>query len=266
MRKFCFTVDLDRDVNIPIPGTSVAGSMDRGNGTAPRFESTAKGTELLVEMLDSLGIKCTFFAEARSLMNSGASSFVDGHEVAMHGLDHEDYSGEKTDFMMDYGEMRDTVERAISIIRDCTGTQPKGFRSPYMMPNEDMLEFLNEYGIKYDSSYYHYIEEQMSPYRLDCGLMEIPVPKFNDVCGKPITSYLNPLHEGSRKPDDFIRLKDVMKDGVFIVATHSWHICETMKGKLDLEHIRKNIEGVQSVIESFIDSGYVPVTMLESLL
>ncbi len=36
-KTFLFTVDLDRDVNFPVPGQAAAGSLDRGSGTAPRF-------------------------------------------------------------------------------------------------------------------------------------------------------------------------------------------------------------------------------------
>jgi hypothetical protein len=60
--KAFFTVDLDRDVNFP-DGGNKAGSLDRGNGTAPRFTSSEKGAAILQEILDETGIKATFFAE-----------------------------------------------------------------------------------------------------------------------------------------------------------------------------------------------------------
>ena len=264
MRTLCFTVDLDRDVNVPIPGSSAAGSMDRGEGTAPRFASCGKGAELLVEMLDSLDEEATFFSEARALHKSGAFNFVKGYEVAMHGLEHEDLSGEKTNIRYDYGDLREIAERSISLIRDCVGSQPKGFRSPYMSPNEDMLSFLGEYGIVYDSSYYSYMKGDMHPYRLESGLMEIPVPKSNDAAGNSITGYLWPMHEGKRPKEDFIRMADVLEDGTFVLATHSWHICETEKGILDPEDVRKNIEDIQWILETLLDDGFEMRTMSRS--
>ena len=72
MRTLCFTVDLDRDVNEPIFGSVCAGSKDRGDGNSPRFVSAGKGTERLVDLFDDLGVKATFFAEARTLHRSGA--------------------------------------------------------------------------------------------------------------------------------------------------------------------------------------------------
>ena len=94
MRTLCFTVDLDRDVNEPVFGSVCAASKDRGEGNSPRFASAGKGTEKLVELFDELGIRATFFAEARTLHRSGAFSLIKGHEVALHGMDHEDFSGE----------------------------------------------------------------------------------------------------------------------------------------------------------------------------
>ena len=56
MRTLCFTIDLDRDVNEPVPGSVCAASKDRGEGNAPRFTSSGRGTERLVGMLDDLGV------------------------------------------------------------------------------------------------------------------------------------------------------------------------------------------------------------------
>ena len=266
MRRLCLTVDLDRDVNVPVRGSVAAGSKDRGEGTAPRFDSTGKGTELLTELFDSIGIRATFFAEARALHRSGAFRSLSGHEVALHGLDHEDFSGEKTGLHLDHGDMREIVERSISLIRDCVGYQPKGFRSPYMTPNEDMLYFLGEYGIRYDSSYYAYLQGTMHPYRTESGLIEVPVPKATDAKGEPITSYLWPMHEGTRGPEDFIRMAEGMDDGLFVLATHSWHMCETEKGVLDPEDVRKNLDNVRTVIEGILDLGFDADTVASTVL
>ena len=265
MKALCFTVDLDRDVNIPVKGRREAGSFDRGNGTQPRFESTVRGTELLVEMLDSLHIDATFFAEARALHSSGAYQYLDGYEVAMHGLDHEDLTGLKTGISLDYGELREIVERSISMIRDCTGMSPKGFRSPYMLANEDLLSFLPEYGITYDSSYYVYADSVVRPYRLDGGLLEIPVVKANDAFGNPITSYLWPVHEGKRPKEDIVSMARELDDGVFVLVTHSWHVCETQgSGKLDDDKVKENISSIRWILETLIDEGFRPMSMAEA--
>lgn len=263
MRTLCFTVDLDRDVNEPVIGSVQAASADDGSGNAPRFESSGKGAVLLADLFDDLGIRCTFFAEARALHRSGAfRSIGGGHEIALHGLDHEDFTGEKTGVNLDEGDMREIVERAISLIRDCTGRQPKGFRFPYMNVNESLLYVLPEYGIKYDSSYYTYPEKVIRPYRLDSGLIEIPVQKGTDETGHAITSYLWPMHEGTRGPEDFIKLARSVEDGVFVLATHCWHICETYSGgKSDDDRIAKGLSDIRTIVETLQDDGFAFSTM-----
>ena len=266
MRTLCFTVDLDRDVNEPVIGSVCAASRDRGQGNSPRFSSSGKGTERLVELFDDLGIKATFFAEARTLHRSGAFNYVKGHEVALHGMDHEDFSGEKTGIHMDEGDMRGIIERSISLVRDCVGYQPKGFRAPYMNADDILMSFLPEYGIRYDSSYYTYIEPEMHPYRLENRMVEIPVIKGNDSDGRSITSYLWPMHEGERGTQDFIDLARRMESGIFVLATHSWHICETYRsGLLDDAAVEKNLDDIRTIIETLSDDGFRVCTMSESI-
>ena len=265
-RTLCFTIDLDRDVNEPVTGSVCAASKDFGSGNSPRFSSCAEGTRRIVELLDELGIKATFFAEARALQRSRAFEFLKGQEVALHGLDHEDFSGEKTGIHMDEGDMRDIIERAISLIRDCVGYQPKGFRTPYMNVNDALMSFLPEYGIRYDSSYYSYAGPEIRPYRLENGMVEIPVPKGADKGGRPITGYLWPMHEGERGPEDFIDLATRTEEGIFVLATHSWHICETYSGGvLDDKGIEDNVDKIRRILETLMDDGYTVSTMSESI-
>ena len=266
MRTLCFTVDLDRDVNEPIFGSVCAGSKDRGDGNSPRFVSAGKGTERLVDLFDDLGVKATFFAEARTLHRSGAFNFIKGHEVALHGMDHEDFSGEKTGIHMDEGDMRDVIERSISLIRDCVGYQPKGFRAPYMNADDTLMSFLPEYGIRYDSSYYTYIGPEMLPYRLENRMVEIPAVKGSDKDGRSITSYLWPMHEGERDAQDFIDLARQVESGTFVLATHSWHICETyFGGVLSDAAADREISKIRTIIETLMDDGFRVCTMSDSI-
>lgn len=267
MRTLCFTVDLDRDVNEPVMGSVCAASKDRGQGNSPRFSSSGKGAERLVELFDDIGMKATFFAEARTLHRSGAFNFIKGHEVALHGMDHEDFSGEKTGIHMDEGDMRETIERSISLIRDCVGCQPKGFRAPYMNADDTLMSFLPEYGIRYDSSYYAYVTPEMLPYRLENRMVEIPVTKGNDRDGKQITSYLWPMHEGEREAQDFIDLARQVKSGTFVLATHSWHICETYSGGLlDDAAVERNLSDIRTIIETLMDDGFEVRSMSDSIV
>jgi len=262
MKTLCITVDVDRDVNDVRPGSVASISLDRGNGTAPRFESSKKGAGMLLDLFDDIGVEATYFLEARMVSNIG--TVLSGKSIGLHGLDHEDFTGEKSGITLDVGDKRDIIERAISMIRDFTGRQPKGMRFPYMAADEDTLSFLPEYGIRFDSSYYAYLDGNIGPYKLDNGIIEFPVAKCTDGNGKSITSYLWPMHEGTRKPEDFMNMLDNMNEGVFVFATHSWHMCETRKnGPMDELSSKENVVNLRKIIEHALDTGYEVRTMDE---
>ena len=265
MRRLCFTVDMDRDVNDAAPGKYKAVSLDRGQGCEPRFTSSAKGTQVLLDLLDELGVKATFFAEATTLRNTRVGRSMSGHEVAFHGKDHEDFTGARTNINLGYGTMREITESGMSIIRDEVGYNPKGFRSPYMDPNEDMLEFLHEYGIEYDASRYVYAAADTDVYDAEYGLKEIPAVKARDKNGKTLTSYLWPMHEGKRSPADFVEMGDIIEDGTLVIATHTWHMAETREGGvMDDAQVKANADSVRQVLTGLMDLGFRPMTMLEA--
>jgi len=255
MRTICLTVDLDRDANIPSAHSVRACSADRGSGTEPRFVSSRKGAESLAEMFDEIGLDATFFAEARTLRETNAAGLVSGYEVAVHGLDHEDLTGEHGTKMSEC-EVRDVLEQAKDMIRDLTGKDPKGFRAPYMKYADPMYGILEDLGFVYDSSKYSEMRSSFEPYRIG-NIIEFPVPKGIDRNGKRIMAYLWPMHEGTRTPQDYIELAREMDDGVFVLATHTWHMAETMaNGTMGAAEAETNKDNVRKIIETLLDDGF----------
>jgi len=63
VRAVAFTVDVDRDVNLACQGDVC--SISKGGG-APRFGSSARGLELVLQVLEEMGVKGTFFWEGRN--------------------------------------------------------------------------------------------------------------------------------------------------------------------------------------------------------
>ena len=252
MRIACFTVDLDRDVNVPITPWE-AGSADRGRGIAPRFNSSRKGARALAKLFTECGVDATFFAEARTLERSYEE--VLDYEIAMHGFDHEDLS------MLDENDMEQIIFDSSDRIWDLVGYRPEGFRAPYMKPNEEMYEILLDAGVQYDSSDYADLEKVMHPQERN-GLTEIPVPKGVDREGKNIYGYLWAMHEGKRSPQDYIDMASKMDDGVFVIATHSWHMIESVEsGMMDSGRKKVNTENVKSVIEGLMNEGFEFMSM-----
>jgi peptidoglycan/xylan/chitin deacetylase (PgdA/CDA1 family) len=256
MRAFCLTVDIDRDVNIAIPGSLAAGSIDRGAGTGPRFSSSGRGLSLLADLLDDIGMKATFFAEASTLRTVDAG-ILSGHDVGVHGVDHEDFT------MIEGADAKRAVLRkAVDAVKDMTGTAPDCFRAPYMRIDEETIHLLPEFGILMDSSLYAEMSPSLIPERLCNGVLEIPVPRWTDADGKKRSAYLWPMHEAKRTPEDYIRTASAMTEGAFVLATHTWHMVESRdKGMMSGAEVEENAENVRKVLEGVADAGIKPMTL-----
>lgn len=254
MPKLCITVDLDRDANIPLPGSREAGSLDRGEGTSPRFDSAGRGLVLLSELFDEMGLPATFFAECQTLeMLHDIHGYLDGFEVGVHGYSHEDFS------LLDKDSIASVLETACDTYRDILDGSPSVFRAPYMKTCPELLEILPEYGLKVDSSLYS-PADSCSPYGLSARLTEVPVLRDP---GTGRTSYLWPVHEGNRDYPSFLELAEsVGENGTFVLCDHSWHICESRAGGKRSEGDAANsVRGLRQLLEDLLDRGFRAVTV-----
>jgi len=245
-RRLVFAVDLDRDVNIPIEGRPEAGSADRGSGAGPRFSSSERGLELILELLDDLGIKATFFVEGRTSEMFDCSG-IRGHCIGFHGYDHEDLTS-----LADPGK---AMSKGFQAVSDNI-SRPVCFRAPYMKSDERVLSELVSLGIRHDSSVY--ADPEVQPYERN-GITEHPVAKGRDGNGRTIAAYLWPMHEGKRSFGDYSSLITGQDDQDIVLSTHSWHIVERRdSGIMEEEEIMVNLDNVKAVIEMFMDEGFVP--------
>jgi len=262
MRYAAFTVDVDRDVNLPERGRYEAVSKALENGDAsPRFTSSAQGLRLIVELLDEMGIKGTFFLEGDTLRaiarEMDVRTILAKHEVAAHGICHEDLTGEETGICLMGPEVAQVIDDSASVIEDLCGRRPVGFRAPYQHIDEATMEILTEKDFLYDSSLTIKLKDgKVMPWRLDSDLLEIPIASGKDIAGKKIVSYLWPMHEGKRTPKDYVHLASEVRSGVLTLATHSWHMVETYgRGRLDRADVMKNLGNLRRVLEGTMDSG-----------
>ncbi len=254
-RALCLTVDLDRDVNLPVEGRTAAGSVDRGAGTAPRFASAERGLELLSGLLDELGMRATYFAEAETLAAVDGIGHLSGHETGMHGVAHEDLTA------LGDGDAADVLRRSAEAVADAVGRRPVCFRAPYMKADARIRGLLGGLGVRIDSSEYAPAAAAARPYMLD-GLTEVAVPEGRDRDGRRITGYLWPMHEGRRPPADFIGLPAGLEEGVIVLATHTWHLCESRdRGIMDPETVAANLGDVREVLTGLMDAGFPPMTL-----
>ncbi|NLL94441.1 MAG: polysaccharide deacetylase family protein [Thermoplasmatales archaeon] len=261
MGTLCFTVDFDRDSNAPVAGEMPARSMSGGRIVSPRFSASAEGAAVLVEMLDGLGIPGTFFSEAETLAESRAD--LSGHEVALHGLAHEDLAGSYGGRPLSEAEIEGIVGKACGIVADVVGTRPLGFRAPYMRPPGCLPGVLSRLGFEYDSSNY---SESGRVAAIAGGVLGLPVLRVPDGKGGKITSYLWPMHEGNREPSDFLALHDAAGDGVLVLATHTWHMSSTADGRAMGKAEREgNLRRTIEVVEAALDAGFGAKTCIAAV-
>jgi peptidoglycan/xylan/chitin deacetylase (PgdA/CDA1 family) len=131
-----------------------------------------RGVYNILDMLDQLGIRATFFVPGwiathyRPAVEAVARA---GHELALHGWRHEPPGGVTPD------ELRSTLTRARNLLGDIAGTAPEGYRSPSFEMTATALEVLTELGLRYDSS----LMGDDRPYRIG-ELVEVPVDWATD--------------------------------------------------------------------------------------
>jgi peptidoglycan-N-acetylglucosamine deacetylase len=262
MRYAAFTVDVDRDANLAEKGRYEAGSRAiGGTDTTPRFASSGKGLQMLAELLEELGIRGTFFLEGDALRDIARHYDIRGllktHEVACHGVCHEDFTGESTGICLSGEQVGEVAKESRSIVRDIIGRVPTGFRAPYQHIDEIGLGALAKAGFSYDSSMTEAMKDgKVGPREMDNGITEVPLACGKDRSGKKIVSYLWPMHEGKRTADDYVELASSFRSGYLVLATHSWHLAETFRhGSLDSKQSASEVEKIRKVLEGMLEQS-----------
>ncbi len=253
MRTLVFTADIDRDVNVQIPGRIAAGSLDRGHGDAPRFESTGRGLGILLDVLDEIGMRASLFFEGRTAEVADCARAA-GHCIGFHGYDHEDLT------LLSGHELEDTVTKGFLAVADRVG-RPTCFRAPYMSADREVLESVaRSTGVRDDSSFYTEVGAVGRNYRMH-GMTEHPVNKGRDPYGMVIAAYLWPMHEGRRSPQDYIDMA-AATDGQLVLADHSWHLVESRAaGMSGPEYEAQQAENLRTVLTGILDLGFSPATV-----
>jgi len=260
MRFAAFTVDVDRDVNQPRKGEIKAVSCEVGGDPSARFGSSARGLALIVEALNELGIRGTFFMEAetaeRIALDVDIRNLMCGHEIAGHGYGHEDLTGESNEVPLGPEEIGQVIDACTSSLEKLFGKRPAGFRAPYLHTSEMVADALKERGYLYDSSVIRSIEDGgIAPSRHPNGLWEVPLAQGVDGRGKKLQSYLWPLHEGKRPPADYKVLFSQFREGLLVLGDHSWHMVERLGGPVDEEGVRGNVAELKALLGGALDRG-----------
>lgn len=269
MRCAAMTVDVDRDVNLAEKGRIGGVSREKGGKTSPRFRSAAKGLKMIVSILDDLGIHGTFFIEAETAKEISKTvdlrSLLRSHEIAAHGIVHEDLTGTDTGVKLSSLQIKEVAGGSSTALKSLLKRRPVGFRAPYLHVDDTVLRTLAEEGYLYDSSIIRRQDRgEVYPYRVFGPLVEAPISSGSDKEGRKIVSYLWPLHERERNVRDYEYMVSKFSAGLLVLATHSWHMVENYKdGLLPEKKVAENMNWIRTIIQGAIDRGVEFMTIEE---
>ena len=131
-------------------------SMDPKKYDTPKHRSMGeygprRGITRILRLLDEYQVKATFFTPAvfaEVYPQTLETVIAAGHEIALHGYRHEDFTG------MPPEQQREILKRGSEILESVTGTSPAGFRLPEGGCTEETLALIHEAGFRYDSSFF----------------------------------------------------------------------------------------------------------------
>ncbi|MGQ9680428.1 MAG: polysaccharide deacetylase family protein [Candidatus Bathyarchaeia archaeon] len=131
------------------------------------YEWRANTIPRILDVLDDHGVKATFFVVGMNAVNHPEIMQMirgRGHELAVHGLKHEDVSN------LSKEEERGRILEARRAIEEASGFKPVGNRTAGGELSLSTLDILGEEGFIYDSS----LRGSDLPYRLENGLVIVP--------------------------------------------------------------------------------------------
>lgn len=230
---------------------------------AQQLEISTRGTGLILEMLQGLGVKATFFCTANFAThrpNLIKRIVAEGHEIASHSYYHSKF------------EPGDLLKSKLKL-EEITQTTIKGYRSPRMGEVDDR-ELLKA-GYEYDSSLnptmlpgrYNNLKEPRSIFRKEQGLIEIP-SSVSTHCRVPL--FWLSVHNLPLSLLQNMMSRAIKKDGYLNIYFHPWEFNEDICSSAYRMpfYIRRNsgqrmIYRLSSLIVYFKDRGHKFATLSE---
>ncbi|PCG95039.1 Glycoside hydrolase/deacetylase, beta/alpha-barrel [Penicillium occitanis (nom. inval.)] len=130
------------------------GGEDSENDISRGIFAGTVGVQRLLRMFNKYNIKTTWFIPGHSLETfpeQCAAVRDAGHEIGLHGYSHENPVN------MTPQQARNVLDKTYKMLTDfCGGTPPRGYVAPWWEVNQEMVELLLSYGIKYDHSLSHH--------------------------------------------------------------------------------------------------------------
>jgi polysaccharide deacetylase family protein (PEP-CTERM system associated) len=109
------------------------------------------GTIKILDLLDEYNTKATFFVlghVADRAPELVAEIDDRGHELASHGYNH------KLLYEQDPSDARDDIARSVELLESISSQRVQGYRAPSFSITDWAIDYLNDLGLKYDSSHF----------------------------------------------------------------------------------------------------------------
>ena len=235
-----FSLDIDPDANTAVKGRLDALSYPLEKGRA-EVEATARGLVETFGVLRELDIPATLFFEARSAQllaqRLDLVSLTQGHEIACHSLRHEDFLGKVSGIPLGKTQSQDIIAESRALLEDLFHREVVGFRAPYLRVNREVLSALAELNFRYDSSV---ISDCLRPFCIvnSSPLWEFSIASLRQGLYGRLTSYLIPLFQGRKSPEEYLRSIQTLSGGaycntplLFILAFPPWELFVDHSGR-----------------------------------
>lgn len=276
------TVDVDPDANRAVPGSTDAVSAGAEGGV--RLEGCRVGLDWIVDAARQLGLPCTLFWEVRTLQRLQEDSpralegLRDARRVehCCHGMRHEDFAGRDSGRPMDADRTREVIEEASRGFEEVFGNVPLGFRAPYCRLTDHLVDALAELDYRYDAS--RTVEpgdgRDLRPFRLDEGrsrLWEVPLCRWRDAGGEPISGYLWQMMESRRRAGDYLDMAAAVARkhpvGLLQFALHPWHLAVGEDGRwLSDRERRRNRTELECLLRGLLEMEKIRFTTVGAYL
>lgn len=288
-------------VNGPMPRPLNGPGQNRAS--TPRFYFTVDcdwvpgsqaGLERLLNLCDQYRIKGTIFFAGRF-----AESYPDlvrechrrGHQLGTHGWAHGGLEHDEDFRLAGYEQQREWIRRATDAVEQASGIRPVIFRAPNLRIGEATLRALEDEGYRYDSSvparrfdmgfgrvhYTKYFWAPLEPY--NPSWQGLHRPGKSSILEIPPSACLFPINLATLRVLGLPALKRMI-DWVGRRSQHLVFYCHpfeflSAKNQIFPHTMSKwnqwgmssaNCARVESLVESMLSVGYLPVSMIESAL
>lgn len=250
------------------------------------------GLELLLNLCDRYHLKGTIFFAGRF-----AETYPDlvrdchdrGHQLGTHGWAHGGLDEDEDFRVASYDQQRRWIRQATDAVEKAAGIRPVVFRAPNLSIGETTLRALEHEGYRYDSSvparrfdmgfgrvhYTEYFWAPLAPY--NPSWQQLHLPGGSSILEIPPSACLFPINLAALRVLGLPTLRRMIswigrrsrhlvfychpsellyaKDQVFPRAMSKWNQWGMCPANLSL---------VEALIDSVLDLGYAPVSMMET--